>query len=455
MTDVPSLYEHQAATVRKLHSTPGLFDLSDPGTGKTRSHLQEFVEYRHAGGGPMLVFAPKSILQPSWAADIVRFFPGVTASIAYAHNRERAFATKADVYLTNHDAATWVDKHWPKLAALFVDGTLLIDESTAYKNAQAARSKAIRHIAANFERVRCLSGTPNPNTILELWHQVFLIDKGERLGKSFFHFRGLACSPVQTGPRPEHVEWTDKDGIQDAVYDLIQDISIRHKFEDCVDIPERSVSYLDIELPSKLRRSYDEMKEHRMLELADQNVLAPQASAVLTKLLQIASGSLYVGDESYETLDDGRAELVMDLVEAREQCLVAFLWKHQRDRLVAAARARGFSLGVIDGDANSAARNKIVQQYQDGKLKLILAHPQSASHGLTLTRGTTTIWTSPTWSTEHFEQFNRRQYRAGQTAKTEVIMVRAKATVEERVYAALERKQGAMDIFRSLMENAA
>lgn len=454
MINIPPPYDHQAETAQRLREAPGLFDLSDPGTGKTRSHLIEFQEHRAAGGGPMLVIAPKSILQPSWAADIVKFFPGMTASVAYAHNREKAFAVDADVYLTNHDAAVWVDKNWAKLAGKFYNGTLLIDESTAFKNSSAQRSKAVRHVAKNFDRVRLLSGTPNPNTILELWHQVFLIDKGERLGTSYWAFRNVACEPVQSGPRPEHIDWKDKDGIQDVVYDLIRDISIRHKFEDCVDIPERSMQYLDVELPPKLQRAYDEMKDHRMLALGDDQVLAPQASAVVTKLLQIASGALYTADGKYETIDDGRAELVMDLIEARQQCLVAFLWKHQRDRLIAAAQKRGFSFGVIDGDATNALRNSIVQRYQASELKLILAHPQSASHGLTLTKGTTTIWTSPTWSTEHFEQFNRRQYRAGQTQKTEVLMVRAKATVEERVYEALERKQGAMDIFRSLMEAA-
>lgn len=444
------LYDHQLETVRRAGQQ--LFDMSDPGTGKTLPELEEFARRRAKNDGPMLVLAPKSILQPAWAQDIKNFYPSLTYSVAYAHNREKAFKVPADVYLTNHDAATWLVKNqrWlPKFS------TCALDESTAFKNPSAERSKAVKKFVRDIEYRRCMSGTPNPNTILELWHQMYLLDEGERLGDSYWAFRSSVCEPVQTGPGVNHLEWVDKDGVQSVVYDLIKDICVRHKFEDCISIPERTVTYYDIELPPRLQRAYDEMKRHRMLELGDGAVLAPQASAVLQKLLQIASGSLYAGDKT-EILDDGRAELVMDLIEAREQCLVAFIWKHQRDALIEAARKRGFTYGVIDGDeTNNNARAEIVRRYQAGEIRVIFAHPKSASHGLTLTAGNTTIWTSPTWSLEAWEQFNRRQYRNGQTKKTQIIMIRAKASVEERVYTALERKQNAMDIFRELVEEAA
>lgn len=451
LVSVPPLFAHQQETVDRLAATPILFDASDPGTGKTRAHAEAFAARRARGDKPALVLAPKSILSVAWAADIKRFVHGATVSIATAENRAKAFAVPADFYVTNHDAVSWIAAR-KELRDKF--STLIVDESTAFKNPSSQRSKAVREISKWMEFKECMSGTPTPNSITELWHQIFLLDGGERLGKSYYAFRNAVCECKQNGPRIEHVKWVDKETAHDAVYDLIENITIRHKFEDCVSVPERTTTFYDVKLPKKLRSQYEALKRDRLLELKNSNVLTTHASALVSKLLQLSSGAVYTG-EQYEVLDDQRVELVMDLIEAREQCLVAFLWKHQRDQLTAAAKARGFSFGVIDGDTNKLSeRAATVDAYQRGDLRVIFAHPQSASHGLTLTQGTTTIWTSPTYNAEHFEQFNRRQYRAGQTRKTQVIMLRAEDTVEEQVYAALTDKQTRMDLLRTLLEAA-
>lgn len=452
--EIPPLFAHQSETIDLIARTKLVFDMSDPGTGKTRSHAEPFAVRRKAGAKPALVIGPKSILKLSWADDIKRFCPGMTCSIATAANREKAFATAADFYITNHDAVVWLAKR-PELCKKF--STIIVDESTAFKNPQSDRSKAmkrIRQLGVNVEFVALLTATPIPKSITELWHQMLVLDNGERLGSSFYSFRSSVCAPIQDGPGPNHIKWVDKDGAADAVFDLIRDVTIRHQFEKCVSIPDRTITYYDIDLPTKLMQYYAEMERHRMLELTDGDIMAAQASAVRTKLLQIASGSVYSATGEPIILDDGRIEIIMDLMEAREQCLTAFLWKHQRDALTAAAKARGLSFGVIDGEAKDADRIEIVNAYQAGKIQHIFAHPQSASHGLTLTKGTTTIWPSPGDNAEHFEQFNRRQYRAGQTKKTEVILLRANHTLEGKVYANNEAKLTRMDELRNLVEAA-
>lgn len=446
---IPALYEHQKKTITKQDNVPGFFDLSDPGTGKTRAHVQGFANR----GGRLLVAAPKTILQPAWGNTIDEFFPGLTYSIANANNREKAFKEKTDVVITNHDAVNWILKN-KKVLDGFTE--IHIDESTAFKNPSAGRSKALKQLSKLFKFRRNLSGTPNPNTILELWHQVFVLDQGERLGSSYWKFRNVACEPTQVGPRPEMVEWKDKPGIEAAVFDLVSDISIRHRFEDCVSIPPNVTRRIDFELPSKCRIAYDDMLEHAMLLLdSGEEVKAVHAASVMTKLMQIASGALYTGvEDNYAILDDSRTELVMDLIEERPHTLVAFNWKHQRDQLVEAAKKRGFKFGVIDGEVKGQDRTNVVSLFQAGDLKVVFAHPQSAGHGLTLTRGVATIWTSPTFNSEHYKQFFHRIYRNGQTKQTETIQICAADTVDERVYARLGHKLTSMDLFLSLMEAA-
>lgn len=447
---IPALYEHQEKTVAKQDNVPGFFDLSDPGTGKTRAHLQGFANR----GGRLLVNAPKTILQPAWGDSIDQFFPGMTYSIANANNREKAFKEKTDVVITNHDAVNWMLKN-KKLAT---DGftEIVTDESTAFKNASAQRSKALKQLSSLFKWRRNLSGTPNPNTILELWHQVFILDFGQRLGNSYWKFRNVACEPTQVGPRPEMVEWKDRPGIEAAVFDMISDISIRHRFEDCVSIPPNVTRRIEFDLPPKARIAYEDMMQHAMALLASgDEIKAVNAASVMTKLMQIASGAVYTGiDDTYAIVDDGRTELVMDLIEERTHTLVAFIWKHQRDQLVEAAKKRGFKFGVIDGEVKGQDRTAVVSDFQAGDLKVVFAHPQSAGHGLTLTRGVATIWTSPTYNSEHYKQFFHRIYRNGQTQQTETIQICARDTVDERAYARLGQKISSMDLFLSLMEAA-
>lgn len=454
-TALPPLFDHQLQTVHKLRESPHLFDMSDPGTGKTRAHLTEFWERRSEGAGPMLVIAPKSILKAAWGADIDRFFPGMTYAVCYAHNREKAFKEQVDVYITNHDAATWLDKHREVFARLNFS-TLVIDESTAFKNPQAARSKSLRKISTLIPHRRCLSGTPNPNSVTELWHQAMILDEGARLGNNFFRFRSTACEARQNGPRPEHIQWVDKPGVESAIFDLLSDISIRHKFEECVDIPAHSVHDVCFDLSPAAVAAYEDMRQHAILFLKEEmSVQAVNAASVMAKLLQISGGAVYTGnDGAYEVIDTERIDLILDLIEPRQHSVCAFIWKHQRDLLVEGAKKRGFSYGVIDGETPANERTRLVEEFQAGNLKVIFCHPQSAGHGLTLTRGTTTIWASPTFNAEHYIQFNRRIYRAGQTRKTETIHVIGKGTVDERVYGVVGRKLTNIQLLLDLMEAA-
>jgi SNF2 family DNA or RNA helicase len=454
--EIPPYYEHQEATLDLLRSQSRVLDLSDPGTAKTRPALGAYIERLNAGGKRCLVLATKSILQSAWGDDIDKFFPGVKYEIAYATNRKKVLeSSKADILITNHDAVrALVGKNALVKPAFWRDfDTVIMDESTAFKNHNSQRSKALFQIAKRMEFRECMTGTPNPKSILDIWHQAKLVDDGERLGTSYWKFRSAVCEPKQVGPRPEMIQWVDKEGAEYAVFDMLEDITIRHKFEECTDIPENFVTEYRIDLVPKLRKQYEDMMAIAATMLADGKFLmATNAATVHQKLMQMASGAVYTGEEKYSVLDDQRSELVMDLIEERESCVVAFNWRHQRHGLEAAAKKRGIKYAVIDGTVNDRLRREAVEKFQNGDIRCIFAHPQSAGHGLTLTKGTTTIWTSPTYNAEHYKQFNHRIYRAGQTRKTETIHIAARNTIDEKVYDKLGSKLTSMQLLLDLLE---
>ena len=445
--------KHQALTIKALAAKPALFDVSDPGTGKTGAELWAFAMQHKRDGKAMIVIAPKTILKSACEDDCKKFTPHLRTSVCRAEKRDAEFAKPADVYITNHDAVKWLLKQKPAFFARF--STIVVDESSAFKHHTSQRSKALNKIKKHFKHRRAMCGTPNSNTICDVWNQVYFLDDGKRLGSSFYAFRSSVCTPEQVGPRAEMVQWKDKDGAEEAVFSLIADITIRHEFDKCVDIPKTSFQTMAYDLTPKQAKAYNQMEATQVTILKEQVVTAINAAAVTTKLLQIASGAVYESPNKYHVVDAGRYEMIMDLVAERQHPIVFFLWKHQRDELVKLAEKRGLIYAVIDGDASEKERDSIMDAYQGGLYDVVFCHPMSAAHGLTFTRGNSIIWASPTYNLEWFTQGNRRQARIGQKQKTEVITIIAPNTIETKVYERCQAKNARMTTLLDLFAEAA
>jgi len=432
-------FEHQVKSIKKFQTCPRGLDFSDPGTGKTRVQIDLFAARRAAGGGCALIIAPKSLLESAWVNDFKKFAPHLTLSVAYANNRAERFNEKADVYITNTDATRWLAKQ--KRTAFRAFDSIIVDEISYFKHHTSQRSKALKKIVPSFTYRYGLTGTPDANTILDLWHPVYLIDDGERLGKSFFAFRNSVCTSIQVGPKVQMIKWQDKPGAAAAIADILADISVRYTLEECHDIPQNHMYTIPYTLSSKQRVVYNHMQDYALLEVSEGKVInAVNAAALITKLLQISSGAVYDEQSHSVFIEDGRYQLITDLVAARNHSLVFFNWKHQATALKKAFEKAGISYCLFDGNTSAQQRNEYVNEFQQGRYRVCLAHPQTAAHGLTLTRATTTIWASPTYNLEHFLQGNRRIYRAGQKQKTETILIEAKDTIEAEVYAKLRDK---------------
>ncbi len=441
------LWEHQKTDIARMLTTPGLLNTSAPGTGKTRVVI-EAMRYLNL---PTLILAPKSILSCAWGNDIREFAPELKFTTATAANRKEAFESNAKIIITNHDAVTWlVRPENQQLLNRFKNGLLVIDESTCYKNPAAKRSKAAIKIRDVFSRCTCMSGTPTPQGIIDIWAQMFLVDKGKLLGNSFYRFRSNTYNPVNKGA---FTEWVEKPGVADAIGEIIAPVTIRNRKEDCMDLPENLVVTRSISLSSKHMKLYQDLRRKAIMELETGVVSAINAAVLRSKLLQVASGAVYDEQGVPHLVDTDRYELIMDLVDERDHSVVVFNWRHQRDQMIKIAEQKDYTYALIDGSVNNMyERTNAVNDFQAGKFKVIFIHPQSAGHGITLTKGCATIWSSPTDNAEHFVQANARIFRGGQTRKTETILIEATGTMDEAAYKNLTGKISNMNNLLEMLQ---
>lgn len=440
---IPPLFKNQQQSVKFLATQFRALDFSDPGTGKTRVEIEDFAACRRHGGGCALILAPRSLLYSAWGKDFNTFAPDMTWSIARALNRARAFDVKADAYITNIDAAVWLAK---QPAAFFKRFShLIVDEGSAYKHHTSQRSRAVAKIRRVFEYRRLLTGTPSATSIQNIWHPAFLIDDGKRLGTSFFAFRAAVCEPEQVGPMPNMIKWHDKPNAAAIVSALLKDITIRHAFEDCVDIPKNHAYSVPFHLSDSHLRAYQAMEREQVVKVKGQTISAVNGAVVRTKLLQIASGAVYNDAGEHTLIDSDRYELVVDLAEARPHTLIFYNWEHQRDLLEAELKKRDMTYISYGGSVTDRQRDEAVEYFQNGFYRVFLAHPQSAGHGLTLVRATCTIYASPPRDLELYLQGKKRIHRIGQTERTETIMVTAEGTYDVRAWESIMANKYNMD----------
>lgn len=442
MRKPPPLYAHQGPDIQFELDNDRVFDTSDAGTGKTRARLEAFSKRRANGAGCALILATKSLLRAAWENDVKKFTPWLRVQCCYAATRAQDFGKDADMYVTNHDAVKWLAKQPPAFFKKF--DSLVIDESSAFKHHTSDRSRALNKIKKYFKFRTLMTGTPNTNSVTDLWNQAYVLDDGKRLGQSFYAFRAAVQIPKQVGPKVNMVKWEDRDGAEASVGALLKDITIRHTFDECHSIPANHNYIVPYVMSGKHMKVYEDMERDKIALLKTGHISAINAASVMTKLLQIASGAVYDENDNYHLVDTSRYELIADLIEGRKFCVCFFLWRHQKEQLIKEFGKRGITHTLIDGSVTPNKRLEAVNFFQNGFYKVLLAHPKSAAHGLTLTKGTSTIWASPTYDLEWWLQGYKRIYRAGQTLPTETVNVIAEGTIEERVYNVLTKKNAKM-----------
>ena len=289
----------------------------------------------------------------------------------------------------------------------------------------------MKHIRPKFTRIVGLTGTPAPNSLLNLWPQMYLLDMGQRLGRFIGGFRDRFFVPDKRN-REIIYSYKPREGAEDAIYSLVSDICISMKAVDYLDMPERFDNRIEVVMSAKEQKLYDDFQRDMVLAIEGEELDAVNAAALSNKLLQMANGAVYGDDRKVLPIHDRKLDALEDLVEAAngKPLLVAYWYKHDLQRI----QARFKNARCID-------TSKDIDDWNAGKIPLALIHPASAGHGLNLQEGGCTIvWFGLTWSLELYQQLNARLWRQGQKHTVVIHHIVTKGTHDEDVMRALGNK---------------
>lgn len=346
-----------------------------------------------------------------------------------AKQRAAALEAPADLYVINRENVVWLVEHmgrrWPfKIVVL--------DELSSFKSAQAKRWKALRRVRGRMRRVIGLTGTPRPNGLEDLWPEVYLLDQGERLGRTLGQFRARYLVPEKMNG---HIVYSYRPapGAEDAVYSALSDICMSIRKEDVLSLPGQIYEDITLTPPAALLKRYKAFEREKVLECLDGtgDIIAGTEAALTNKLLQFANGAIYDMEGQAHELHSVKLDALEELIEEAggDPVLVLYSYQHDADRIRQRIPCRG-----LDTSADIDAWNR-------GEIPVALAHPASIGHGLNLQEGGhITIWFGLTWSLELYQQANERLNRPGQTQVCRVYHIILKGTHDERVLAALQNK---------------
>lgn len=378
----------------------------------------------------VLVIAPKRVAEDTWPKELAKWehLTGLTSSLVLgsAAERKAALQRKAFLYIINRENVAWLVKnhYWDF-------DMVVIDELSSFKSNKAERFKAMKKVRPMITRIVGLTGTPAPNTLLDLWPQMYLMDMGQRLGRFIGGFRDRFFLPDKRN-REIIYSYKPREGAEDAIYALISDICISMKAADYLDMPERIDNRIEVSMSPKERKLYDDFQKDMVLSIGDEELDAVNAAALSNKLLQMANGAVYGEDKKVIPIHDRKLDALEDLVEAAngKPLLVAYWYKHDLQRI----KARFKNARCID-------TAKDIDDWNAGKIPLALINPASAGHGLNLQDGGCTIvWFGLTWSLELYQQLNARLWRQGQKHTVVIHHIVTKGTHDEDVMRALENK---------------
>ena len=427
-------WPYQTRAINWIHEHPSCGLLLDMGLGKTVITLTALNDLIMLGEAErILVIAPLRVAEDTWSRECAKWdhlqHLRIAKVLGPAEDRLRALNSPADIWVINRENVPWLVNqvgkgHWPF-------GTVVIDELSSFKSPSSQRFKSLKKILHQTRRVIGLTGTPAPNGLLDLWSQIYLLDKGERFGKTITGYRqahfdaGLKVHNVV-------VKWRLKKGHDRIIYGLIKDLCLSMSAADYLDLPPRLDEECIINLPVQSRQVYDRLETELYAELGGTEITAGNAAVLTGKLLQAGNGAIYDCMGHVTPLHDAKLDALDDLVEAANgnPLLVYYSYQHDLERIL--SRHPGARVLKTAQD---------ITDWNSGKVEVMLAHPASAGHGLNLQDGGHNIvWYGLPWSLELYQQANGRLHRQGQTRPVVVTHIIAEDTMDEAVLKALKRK---------------
>jgi len=433
-------YQHTAVS-HIMENTHGAL-LLEMGLGKTVSTLTAINKliYEELEINAVLIIAPKRVAESVWSAEIGKWehlkHLRISKILGTEKQRKAALRQPADVYTIGRDNVAWLCSQFGGTRTPF--DMLVIDELSSFKNPQSVRFKALKAVQPSFSRVVGLTGTPAPNGLIDLWSQIYLLDRGARLGKFITTYRETYFRPDKRNGSITYSYKLEESGEQ-QIYDKIGDICMSMKAKDYLDLPERINNIVRIDMPPDLQKQYNDFEKEQVMNLVsaegdDKEISALNAAALSNKLLQFANGAMYDENKVYHEVHDLKLLALEELIEAANghPVLIAWTYRHDRDRMLEKLKKYKPQELKTDQDIND---------WNAGKIQVMMMHPASGGHGLNLQAGGNIIvWFGQTWSLELEQQFNARLDRQGQKNAVVVNKLAVVGTMDEDVLKAQETK---------------
>ena len=378
----------------------------------------------------VLIVAPKRVAEDTWPKELAKWdhLDGLSYSLVMGTEDQRraALQKRAKLYIINRENVAWLVAKCP-----WQFDTLVLDELSSFKNSKAQRFRALKQVRPRVKRVIGLTGTPRPNSLLDLWPQMYLLDMGQRLGRFIGGYRERFFVPDKRN-REIIYSYKPREGAEEKIYELISDICISMKAVDHLNMPPIISNTIEVRMSPKEQSLYDEFQRNMVLRLEGEELDALNAAALSSKLTQMANGAVYGEDKRVFAIHDRKLDALEDLIEAAngQPILVAYWFKHDLERI----QKRFPTTRVID-------KPQDIDDWNAGKIPVALIHPASAGHGLNLQEGgSTVVWFGLTWSLELYQQLNARLWRQGQRHTVVIQHIVTTGTQDEDIMAALSRK---------------
>jgi SNF2 family DNA or RNA helicase len=426
------MHEYQKETVRLIIKKRRIGCFLGLGLGKTVSSLtavsdllDEFSIHK------VLIVAPLRVANSVWAQEGRKWahLKHLRVSVCTGSQKARMMAlqAEADVFVINRENIPWLVE---TLGAKWPFDMVIIDESSSFKNSSSKRFKALRRILPRTEYMVLLTGTPSPNGLLDIWSQIYLIDLGQSLGRTMTSYKQRFFEADYMG-----YKLTPREGSAEKIHALIAPNVIHMSAEDYLELPERVDLIERVDMPASALEIYADFEKTLIAELEDgEEVEAMTAAVLANKLLQFANGCMYTDAKgSWSEVHGAKLDALAEIIEdnPNENMLVAYNYKFDLERLQAKFP------GAVVLDKNQ----ETIDRWNRGEIKMLLAHPASAGHGLNLQDGGSLIvWFGLTWSLEYYQQFNARLHRQGQAKPVRVLHIVSRDTIDERVLKVMASK---------------
>ncbi len=430
------LHKYQRGAVQFIKDVPQGALFMDMGLGKTvttLTALSDLIEDFESDN--VLIIAPKRVAFHTWPEELNSWDHidiSYTLVRGTPEKRWQCLAERTHIKIINIDLVEWLvdyyGKRWPF-------DTVIIDESSGFKDHSSNRFKALRKVCRLWDRAVLLTGTPAPNGLHGLWPQMYLIDRGERLGKTVTDFRNRHFLRNYNG-----YGYSIRQGEESNIWDKLTDVCVTLSAKDYLEMPDRVDNIINVDLPIKAQELYQELEKEFIAYVNDTEVIDAVSSAVLiNKLLQLASGSVYYqhgddeADRRVQYVHSAKLDALQEIIESSggQPVLVAYTFQHERDLIL----QRFKQAEALDKEGTQ------IDPWNKSEVPILLVHPKSAGHGLNLQKGGhIAVWYSLTWSLELYQQFNARLHRQGQTKTVIIHHIMAKGTADQMVFDALGGK---------------